>query len=139
MTVHDSDSSGRAGGPDGPGIPGGPGGPGPLEDEAAKLAEALQYWASQHLLPLAQEFGGSEECQVCPVCRFMALVRGERPEVMAHLSDAAGALAAAFAAAVAPPEDAARPTHSTHRGEQNDWAEGKGAAGFGDEPMSASG
>ncbi len=139
MTVHDSDPAGSASGPGRPGGPRGYDGPGPLEDEAAKLAEALQYWASQHLLPMAQEFGGSEECQVCPVCRFMALVRGERPDVMAHLSDAAGALAAAFAAAVAPREDAARPTPSTQRGEPNDWADERDAAGFGDEPMSASG
>ena len=36
------------------------------------------------------------ECQLCPVCRLIAVVRGTRPEVVEHLADATASLAAAL-------------------------------------------
>ncbi len=38
------------------------------------------------------------ECGICPICQGMALIRGARPEVVEHLSDAVTSLAAALAA-----------------------------------------
>ncbi len=36
------------------------------------------------------------ECQLCPLCRLIAIVRGTRPEVIEHLADAVSSLAAAI-------------------------------------------
>ena len=36
------------------------------------------------------------ECQLCPLCRLIAIVRGTRPEVVEHLADAMSSLAAAI-------------------------------------------
>jgi hypothetical protein len=84
--------------------------PGPLAEEAAKLVEALQQWASSGSaggllgglsglseLPLAN---GSPECRLCPVCTLIGLARNARPETFEHLLDAAGSLTAALRSAI---------------------------------------
>jgi hypothetical protein len=75
-------------GPDGPGGAGGLGG--------------LAGWAG--LAGLAGLSGhvatGSAECQLCPVCQLIGVLKGTRPEVVAHLAEAAGSLLAAVRAAV---------------------------------------
>jgi hypothetical protein len=43
---------------------------------------------------------GSAECQLCPVCQLIGLLRATRPEVAEHLADAAASLLAAVRAAV---------------------------------------
>ncbi|MGH8891913.1 MAG: hypothetical protein ACRDWY_01180 [Actinomycetes bacterium] len=76
---------------------------GTLAEEAAKLAEVAQSWLRERsgqasddpwAAATAGEDAGSE-CIGCPVCRAKRFVRDLNPEVLAHLSDAAGSLAAA--------------------------------------------
>ena len=72
-------------------------GPGTLAEEAARLAEALQDWATTHAgTPTSGLLGalddhvatGSTECRLCPVCRLIAVARDAGPDVTRHLSDA---------------------------------------------------
>lgn len=69
---------------------------GGLDEEAARLVEALRDWSGTHT-------GGDGECRYCPVCRAIASVRRTSPEVMQHLGAAAAELAAAVAAALSTP------------------------------------
>jgi hypothetical protein len=71
---------------------------GSVGDEAAKLFAAVQDWARRTTGD--QDLGerisvGSPECQVCPVCQLLRLLRGVSPEAFEHLSDAAASLTAA--------------------------------------------
>jgi hypothetical protein len=88
----------------------------PVAEEAAKLLEALQSWASGahgwpraagQGLPLASD---APECTVCPLCQVLRAVRGVRPEVLDHLAGATTELVAALRAALENPagEPAAR-------------------------------
>jgi len=75
---------------------------GTAADEAARLFGAMQDWArsrfdSEHLAT------GGAECQVCPVCQGIALLRQVKPETAEHLLDAAASFVAAMRSAVASP------------------------------------
>jgi hypothetical protein len=78
----------------------------PVTEEAVRLVEALQGWfaTSSGALPLAT---GGADCALCPLCRAIGVVRGARPEVVAHLTEASVALLAALRAALAAQETAA--------------------------------
>ncbi len=77
---------------------------GSAAEEAGRLFEAVQEWArrasgaaggwSEHIAT------GAPECQLCPVCQLIALMRETRPEVAAHLAEAAGSMLAAVRAAI---------------------------------------
>jgi hypothetical protein len=75
--------------------------PGPLAEEAARLVEALGAWAHCAVGdgPLSS-VGESPDCQVCPLCQVIALVRRTQPETYAHLVDAATSMAAALRSVV---------------------------------------
>lgn len=68
--------------------------PGPLGEEAARLAAALRDWAGARSCENPPADG--VPCRFCPLCRLVARLQTLRPEVLAHLTDAAGALAAAL-------------------------------------------
>ena len=75
---------------------------GTAAEEAARLLGAVQDWArtrfdSEHLAT------GGAECQVCPVCQAIALLRQVKPETAEHLLDAAASFVAALKSAVASP------------------------------------
>lgn len=84
-------------------------------EEASRLFEAVQEWAkrsagagdalSEHIAT------GSADCQLCPVCQLIGLLRTSRPEIMLHLADAAGSVLAAMRAAI----DAHEREWSAHR------------------------
>jgi hypothetical protein len=69
--------------------------PGPLAEEAARLVEAIGEWARSSVgeVPVA---GDSAECQVCPFCQALALLRRTQPETFGHLADASASLVAAL-------------------------------------------
>ncbi|MCU1601042.1 MAG: hypothetical protein JWO22_1751 [Frankiales bacterium] len=74
-------------------------------DEAAKLLGAVQDWArtrfdGEHLAT------GGAECQVCPLCQGIALMRQVKPETAEHLLDAAASFVAALKSAVTSPTNA---------------------------------
>ena len=78
---------------------------GGVGEEAARLLEAVQEWARGAAGTAAGTAGepwtarictDALECQLCPLCRLIALVRGTQPEVIEHLADATASLAAAI-------------------------------------------
>lgn len=73
---------------------------GTLGDEAAKLLAAAQEWAKQRV-PVDGQVGGAE-CQVCPFCQSVALLRQVKPETVEHLLAAAGSLVSALRTTVTP-------------------------------------
>jgi hypothetical protein len=81
---------------------------GSAAEEAVKLLAAVQDWAksrfdTEHLAT------GASECQVCPVCQGIALLRQVNPATAEHLLDAAASMVAAMKSAVAHPHDASSP------------------------------
>ncbi len=92
---------------------------GSLAEEAARLAEAAQQWLGQRAAPggddvwadaVTSDSGGDPpECRTCPICRARRLMAGVNPDVLAHLSEAAAALAAAVRAMSKPTDPTARP------------------------------
>ena len=94
---------------------------GGVGEEAARLLEAVQEWARRTAGAGSEGMAGARgagavdaaagptdppwteriatdalECQLCPLCRLIAVVRGTRPEVVEHLADATASLAAAI-------------------------------------------
>jgi hypothetical protein len=71
-------------------------------EEALKLLHAAQEWA-RHRFDAEHLATGSAECQVCPVCQSVALLRQVRPETVEHLLDATASFVAALKTAVTGP------------------------------------
>jgi len=98
--------------------------------ELGKLVAAVQEWARKALPDSAIGHGGPE-CQWCPICQFVNVVRGESPEVAERLAEAGSALAAAVRALAdaavsrAPGEqrERPRPTPRVERIDLDDEAE----------------
>jgi hypothetical protein len=63
----------------------------PLADEARKLLGLAQEWAKRNI----PEHSGPD-CQWCPLCQFVGLLRGEHPEVAEHIAEAGNAVAGAI-------------------------------------------
>jgi hypothetical protein len=78
--------------------------PGPLAEEATRLFDAIGEWARGAISdsPLTPSAGSAPgpavgaECQICPVCQLLALVRRAQPDTFAHLADASASLLAAL-------------------------------------------
>jgi hypothetical protein len=105
-TVNGSERDGRAGETGGCGH----GEPGGLGEEAARLAEAVRGWARTSFPGLDEHVAtGAPECRYCPLCRLIAVLRGERPEVTERVAEAASAVADAVRAVA---EALARPAGS---------------------------
>lgn len=94
------------GGADRTGEPAGSAGTATAAEEAHRLFEAVQDWAHRASSGAGEQVGGrsfatgSADCQLCPLCQLIGALRGTRPEVVAHLTDAAGSLLAAVRAAI---------------------------------------
>jgi hypothetical protein len=65
----------------------------PGGEELLRLLGAAQEWAARTFPPPADH---ETTCQWCPLCRLMAVARGERPEVSERLAEAGGAVVAAL-------------------------------------------
>jgi hypothetical protein len=89
---------------------------GSAAEEAVKLFAAVEDWARRkagHVLDEQHIATGSAECQVCPVCQGIGVLRHVRPEAIEHMLDAAASFVAALKTAVTTPpnpEDATRQT-----------------------------
>jgi hypothetical protein len=68
-----------------------------LGAEIGKLVAIAQDWARRALPDSAIGHGGPE-CQWCPICQFVNVLRGEHPEVGERLAEAGAALAGAMRA-----------------------------------------
>jgi hypothetical protein len=79
--------------------------PRPLAEDALRLVSSVQDWAQGWADGWAERHRGeasgphlAAECQWCPLCQFVAVLRGERPEVTERLTEAGTALLAAVRA-----------------------------------------
>jgi hypothetical protein len=71
--------------------------PGPLAEEAARLLEALAVWARGATSGISMpDVSSGAECQVCPLCQLLAIVRRTSPETFGHLVEASASVAAAM-------------------------------------------
>jgi hypothetical protein len=80
-------------------------GVGSVAEEAARLFAAFESWVRDAAGGAtaavdAHIATGAAECQLCPVCRMISMLRGSRPEVFEHLVDATASMLAAMRAAV---------------------------------------
>jgi hypothetical protein len=77
---------------------------GSIGAEATRLLEALQEWSratfGQGAALGAHVATGAPECAWCPICQFIAVLRGDRPEISQKLTDAGAAVLAAARALV---------------------------------------
>jgi len=91
---------------------------GSAAEEAAKLFSAMEDWARQkagHLLDEEHVATGAPECQFCPVCQGIGVLRQVRPEAVEHFLDAAASFVAALKTAVATADPSPRqPTPVQH-------------------------
>jgi hypothetical protein len=65
----------------------------PLSDELARLLGTVQQWTRENLPPAAE---GAATCEWCPLCQFVAVLRGERPDVTERVAEAGTAVASAI-------------------------------------------
>ena len=80
-------------------------GVGSVGEEAARLFAAFETWVKDAAGGAtaamdARVATDAAECQLCPVCRLISLMRGTRPEVFEHLADATTSMLAALRAAI---------------------------------------
>ena len=79
---------------------------GSAAEEAVKLFAAVEDWArrkASHVVDEEHISTGSPECQMCPVCQGIGLLRHVRPEAVEHMLDAAASFVAALKTAVTTP------------------------------------
>ena len=73
--------------------------PPPFAEEAVRLLGVLQEWTRQTFPPAQPTHDHAVAvCDWCPVCQFMAVLRGERPEVTERVTEAGAAVASALRA-----------------------------------------
>jgi hypothetical protein len=82
----------------GDGGPPGSEGPGAIAEEALRLVSSVQDWA-RRTFP-ESEVGHGSDCRWCPLCQFVAALRGEHPEVTDRVAEAGTAVASALRALV---------------------------------------
>lgn len=80
-------------------------GVGSVGAEATRLFQAFETWVKDAAGGAtatvdAHVATGAAECQLCPVCRMISLLRGSRPEVFEHLVDATTSMLAAMRAVI---------------------------------------
>lgn len=66
--------------------------PASVAEEAARLVEAAADWLRGRAAAAPHD---PATCQLCPLCRLLALARGARPETFEHLLVAVESLTAA--------------------------------------------
>jgi len=66
-------------------------------DDTARVLSAVQDWAVR-TFPESAEQHARGTCQWCPICQFVAVLRGERPDVTDRVVEAGTALLSAFSA-----------------------------------------
>ena len=69
-----------------------------LGDEAVRAVSAVTDWARRAFPESTSEH--RNDCTWCPLCQFLAVLRGERPEVTERVAEAGTALVSALRAFV---------------------------------------
>lgn len=68
----------------------------PLTDETLRLVSSVQDWARRSFPTDPEHSAG--DCQWCPLCQLVAMLKGERPEVTARVAEAGTAVIGAMRA-----------------------------------------
>lgn len=78
---------------------------GSVGDEAGKLLDAVQDWARTTFGEgaSARMSTGSPECEWCPLCQLVAVLRGERPETTEKIVAVGTAVMSALRSLLDPP------------------------------------
>lgn len=79
-----------------------------LGEQAQRIVSLVQDWAAR-TFPVAPDGHAASNCEWCPICQFLSVLRGERPEVTERVAEAGTALVSAFRALL----DAAAPEAGT--------------------------
>ena len=66
-----------------------------LSEELGRLFGAVSDWARENFPAPARGLEGTT-CEWCPLCQFMAVLRGERPELTERVAEAGTALLGAL-------------------------------------------
>lgn len=91
----------------------------PLTAEAVRLVTSLQDWVRRTAVEAqAQDGHTGPDCQWCPLCQFVAVLRGERPEVTERVAEAGVAITAALRSLLDATASAAQ--GGAHRAEERD-------------------
>jgi hypothetical protein len=73
--------------------------------------EAITEWARGTVGDVTlPSVGNGPECQICPVCQLLALLRRTQPETFGHLADASASMVAALRSVID------RQDHARHSG-----------------------
>lgn len=73
---------------------------GPLAEEIARLLSSVQEWARRSFGEGPPEGYVDPVCQWCPLCQFVAVLRGDRPDVTERVAEAGTTLLTAVQALV---------------------------------------
>jgi hypothetical protein len=82
-------------------------------DQARRLVETLRGVLAHDDRPADGAEDAPAECRWCPLCQFIAVLRGERPEVTAVIADVLRATADALHAFAAAPDGPRPPDPAT--------------------------
>ena len=88
----------------------------PLSEELTRLFGTVSEWARDNFPPPPNGMHGTT-CEWCPLCQFMAVLRGERPELTERVAEAGTALLGALrtlAESSAPTRPRPRPRPRPH-------------------------
>jgi hypothetical protein len=92
----------------------------PIATEALRLVSSVQDWARRSFPESADGHTGTD-CPWCPLCQFVAVLRGERPEVTERVAEAGTAVVAALKSLIDAASTATaqpgQPRHPTQSGE----------------------
>lgn len=69
-------------------------------EDAQRLLSAVQDWARRTLPPPESD---ASTCEWCPVCSFVAVLRGDRPDLTERVAEAGAAVVTAVRALFEPP------------------------------------
>lgn len=72
----------------------------PLADEVVRLIGGVQDWARRTFTEAAASTHTGPECQWCPLCQFLAVLKGDRPDVTERVAEAGTAMLTALRAVV---------------------------------------
>jgi len=77
----------------------------PLVDEAIRLAATVQDWVKRAMSEGGHRVDGEHashgtDCAWCPLCQFVAVVRGDRPEVTERVAEAGTVFLSAMRAVI---------------------------------------
>ncbi|MDT4937531.1 MAG: hypothetical protein QOG80_1202 [Pseudonocardiales bacterium] len=101
-----------------------PADPSALAADALRLIGSAQEWARRTFAEVDPDGHTGPECQWCPLCQFVAVLRGERPEVTERITEAGAAFATALRSALDAAANAA--PSGQHRAERAERADPPG-------------